>query len=337
MTGEKKNARNPVPLFGDRLDRTVRERKSVVAAGIDPTLTALPPDLAARALAGPDGLHSALSDFCLGLVIAVGDVVAAVKPNIAFFEAFGLDGLTIYKSVCLIAVDLGLLVIGDVKRGDIGSTAAAYASGLLDCPRPEIRRLAAIQDNDRFAREAGSLLGPHDALTLNPYLGSDSVKPFLEKGCDRGQGFFILVKTSNPSGAEMQDLRLDNGETVAERVAALTRDWGGAWIGESGLSSVGAVAGATHPSELGRYREMMPSAPFLVPGYGAQGGTAAGVVPAFRPDGSGAVVSASRSIIQAWKTENNPLDWQGAARRAAVAMNADLRSALWAAGKGDWL
>ncbi|MDR2392054.1 MAG: orotidine-5'-phosphate decarboxylase [Planctomycetota bacterium] len=337
MAGEKESAQDPVPLFGDRLDRTVRERKSVVAAGIDPTLAMLPPDLAELARSGPDGLHSALSDFCLGVVMAVGDLVAAVKPNIAFFEAFGLYGLTVYKSVCLAAADLGLLVIGDVKRGDIGSTAAAYASGLLDCPRPGIRRLAAIGDAGQFAREAGPLLGPHDALTLNPYLGSDSVKPFLEKGCDQGQGFFILVKTSNPSGADLQDLRLDSGETVAERVAALTRDWGGAWIGESGLSSVGAVVGATHPSELCRCREIMPSAPFLVPGYGAQGGTAADVVPAFRPDGSGAVISASRSILQAWKTENNPLDWQGAARRAAGAMNADLRSALRAAGKGEWL
>ena len=321
-------------VFGDRLDKAVRERKSVAMVGIDPTLALLPPQLAERAAESPSGLYAALSDFCLGMVAAVGDLVPAIKPNIAFFEAFGMHGLSVYKSVCLTAADIGLLVVGDVKRGDIGSTAAAYAEGLLDAPKVNLADLTAIPP-EKFQETVGVLIGPHDALTLNPYMGSDSTGPFIERGCARGQGFFVLVKTSNASSAELQDLRLAEGGTVAEHVARLVDEWGRDSIGETGLSAVGAVVGATHPEELGRYRELMPSTPFLVPGYGAQGGTAADIVGAFRSDGSGAIVNASRSILAAWKKEDNPEDWQGAARRAVIAMNNDLREALEAADKWD--
>ncbi len=318
--------------FGDRLTRAVREKKSVAVVGIDPTLALLPPDLASQAREGSAGLYTAVSDFCVGIVTAVADLVPAIKPNIAFFEAFGMHGLSIYKSICLTAINTGLLVIGDVKRGDIGSTAAAYAEGLLNAPRVDLQEIATLTP-EAFQQKVGVLMGPHDALTLNPYLGSDSIKPFLDIGLDNGQGFFVLVKTSNPSSSEVQDLRLESGGTVAEAVAGLVKDWGKASIGEEGLSSVGAVVGATHPAELGRYRELMPDTPFLVPGYGAQGGGAADVVAAFRKDGSGAVVNASRSILQAWKKDDTPDDWQGAARRAAMAMNGDLREALQQAGK----
>ncbi len=324
---------NTDTLFGDRLDAAIREKKSVAVIGIDPTLAMLPPDLARRAEEGASGLYAALSDFCLGIVAAVSDLVPAIKPNIAFFEAFGMHGLSIYKSVCLTAADMGLLVIGDVKRGDIGSTAAAYAQGLLDAPRAALADLSSLPP-EQFQDKVGVLIGPHDALTLNPYLGEDSILPFIERGRGRGQGFFVLVKTSNPSSAQVQDLRLESGETVAERVAGLAAGWGEGTVGKSGLSSVGAVVGATHPRELGRYRELMPNAPFLVPGYGAQGGTAADVTPAFRGDGSGAVVNASRSVLQAWKKADDAGEWQMAARQAVLDMNADLQNALRAAGKG---
>ncbi|MDR1611394.1 MAG: orotidine-5'-phosphate decarboxylase [Planctomycetota bacterium] len=321
-------------LFGDRLDRAVRDKRSVAVVGIDPTPALLPPEMAALAAAGEDGLVQALTDYCGGIIEAVCDLVPAVKPNIAFFEANGLAGLAIYKFVCLAAAGSGVLVIGDVKRGDIGSTAEAYSRGLLDCPRVDIPDLTAEeQEAGNLAARIGSLLGPHDALTLNPYLGSDSVLPFVRRGAARGQGFFVLVKTSNPSSAEMQDLVLAGGGTVAERCAGLAAAWGEGYVGNSGLSAVGAVVGATHPSELARYRALMPEAPFLVPGYGAQGGTAADVVPAFRADGSGAIVSASRSVLGAWKKEGGAADWRGAARRAAERMNADLRAALENAGK----
>lgn len=279
--------------FADRLSAACAAKKSVTVVGIDPTDAML-----------PEGV--CLEDFCLGIVDAVHDIVPAVKPNIAFFEAYGLDGLALYCRVCRAAADAGLLVIGDVKRGDIGSTAAAYARGLLSQP---------------------ARLGPHDALTLNPYLGADSIQPFMDLGLPQGQGFFVLVKTSNPSSAQLQDCRLADGRTVAEQTAELVRSWGEGCKGECGLSSVGAVVGATHPAELGRYRELMPDAVFLIPGYGAQGGTAAGIAPAFLPGMRGGVVNASRSILQAWKKENTQ-DYAAAARRAAQAMNADLAAAL---------
>ena len=320
-------------MFGDRLNQAVRERKSVAVVGIDPTPAMFPPSLAAMAQEGSRGLSSALSEFCLGIVEAVGGLVPAIKPNIAFFEAFGMLGAPIYKSVCLAADVAGALVIGDVKRGDIGSTAAAYATGLLGAHRINLAEVSDITDPDAFQEKVGFLPGPHDALTLNPYLGSDSIKPFFDQGLPNGQGFFILVKTSNPSSADIQDLKLESGGTVAEHVARLVAGWGEETKGKCGLSAVGAVVGATHASELARYRELMPDTPFLVPGYGAQGAGADDVVDAFRSDGSGALVNASRSILQAWKTENNPEDWKGAARRAAEAMNKDLKAALTRAGK----
>jgi orotidine-5'-phosphate decarboxylase len=289
--------------FGDRLAQAVSDKKSVAVIGIDPRLESLPPELAELPA------QEALTIFGCGIIDAVCDLVPAVKPNIAFFEAYGLPGLEAYNSICAHAKREKLLVIGDVKRGDIGSTAAAYAEGLL----------------------SPGGIGPHDCLTLNPYLGSDSLNPFLETGLPQGQGFFILVKTSNPSSAELQNLELKTGGTLAEAAARLVESLGKNNIGQSGLSSLGAVVGATHREELARYRELMPHAPFLIPGYGAQGGTAADVCDAFRADGSGALVNASRSVIFAWK--KNPGDWQEAARNETLRMNADLLSALRAAGK----
>lgn len=296
--------------FGDRLDKAVREKESVAVIGIDPRVANLPPALRAQAEQGGDNLTEAFAAFGQGIVDAVQEHVPAVKPNIAFFEAHGLPGLEAYNLICAHARRKGLLVIGDVKRGDIGSTASAYASGLL----------------------AGAL-GNHDALTLNPYLGTDSIKPFLDAASERDQGVFVLVKTSNPSSKELQDLKLASGETVAEAAAGLVAAWGSEDIGESGLSSVGAVVGATHPRELARYRELMPHAPFLVPGYGAQGGSADDVVGAFHDNGSGALVNASRSVIFAWQKDDSPDDWQEATRRAACTMNLDLLTALKCAGK----
>ncbi len=322
-------------LFGDRLDAAIREKKSVAVVGLDPTIAMLPPALAEKIETGVQGITAAFGEFCVGIINAVADIIPAVKPNIAFFEAFGMNGFPVYKSVCLAANSAGLLVIGDVKRGDIGTTAAAYAEGLLDARKVDLDQLSAIHNPEQFQKSVGFLLGPHDALTLNPYLGSDSIKPFSERGLIRGQGFFILVKTSNPSSSELQDLELASGGTVAEHVATLVDGWGRGSIGSAELSSIGAVVGATHPDELAGYRKIMPHTPFLVPGYGAQGAGAKDVVGAFREDGSGAIVNTSRAIMQAWKKENNPDDWRGAARRAALAMNDDLRKALQEAGKWD--
>jgi len=292
--------------FGDCLATAVKEKQSVAVVGIDPKLKSLPPMLQPKDNT-PEKIADAFAAFGIGIIDAVYDLVPAVKPNIAFFETHGPAGIAAYNRICAHACDKGLLVIGDVKRGDIGTTAAAYAEGLL-----------------------GGAIGPHDALTLNPYLGSDSINPFIET--DPSAGFFILVKTSNPSSAELQDLKLENGLTLAQSTAALVDKLGQSSIGDSGLSNVGAVVGATHPDELADYRARMPHAPLLVPGYGAQGGSADDVVGAFCKDGTGAIVNASRSVIFAWSKEDQPDDWQGASRRAAQAMNDDLLGALRRAG-----
>jgi orotidine-5'-phosphate decarboxylase len=311
--------------FGDRMARAVREKQSVAIIGIDPRIGLLPPTLREMAESGKSMINQAFTLFGIGIIEAVKDIVPAVKPNIAFFEAYGINGLIAYNAICTYARSAGLLVVGDIKRGDIGSTAAAYATGFLD-PATDVPA-------DKPEQPSLEKLGPHDCLTLNPYLGSDSLTPFLEKGRENGQGFFVLVKTSNPSSSELQDLELKSGGTLAEASARLVDRLGAGNVGASGLSDVGAVVGATHPDELARYREIMPAAPFLVPGYGAQGGSADDVVGAFRADGSGALVNASRSVIFAWMKDEAPKEWGEAARKATKAMNEDLLGALKKAGK----
>lgn len=307
--------------FGDRLLAAVKDKKSVAVVGIDPQLDLFPPELQ-EVVDDLGERQKALEIFGTGIIDAVADLVPAVKPNIAFYETFGLAGTAAYIAICAHALKKGLIVIGDVKRGDISSTAAAYAAGLLrPLPAPGARADNPFQ------------FGPHHAITINPYLGKDNVDPFLKAADPNGQGLFVLVKTSNPSSAEIQDLPLAAGGTVAEAVAKLVDGWGQGRVGASGLSSVGAVVGATHPQMLARFRELMPRAPLLLPGYGAQGGTAAGIMPAFLPDGGGAVVNASRSVIYAWRKAAPGTKWQDAARDAAAAMNADINGELAKCGK----
>lgn len=290
----------PAP-FADRLAEAIRRKESVVCVGLDPRPDRLP------AVFADTPQPAASVAFCKGVLEAVADVAVAVKPNIAFFEALGTLGVSAYAEVCAAAREKGLLVIGDVKRGDIGSTAEAYADALL------------------VDRPGG--VGPHDAVTVNPFLGSDGVRPFLERAEAGGKGVFLLVKTSNPSSAELQDLALADGGTPAEALARLVDEWGAAQVGESGWSSVGAVVGATHGGELARFRALMPRTPFLLPGYGAQGAGAEDVAGAFA-DGLGGVVNASRSILFAAR-EPDGSDYVVAARRAAEAMRDDLARVLF--------
>jgi orotidine-5'-phosphate decarboxylase len=290
--------------FAERLTRAVQERRSAVCVGLDPRPDRIeplfPPDVEPAASAAV---------FCKGIVEAISDIVPAVKPNIAFFEALGVPGIAAYAEVCAHAQQAGLLVIGDVKRGDIGSTAEAYATGLL---------------GPKGARDT---LAHHDAVTISPYLGSDGVEPFLTRAAAYHQGIFVLVRTSNPSSAELQGLRVEGDETLADAVAGLVHQWGEPYIGDSGLSPVGAVVGATHPQELSNLRKRMPNAPFLVPGYGAQGGGAQDVVAAFRADGTGALVNASRSVLYAFE-KTGTTDFGGAARQAAQEMSREITAAL---------
>jgi orotidine-5'-phosphate decarboxylase len=260
-----------VTHFSDRLADAVERKRSQLVVGLDPVPEQMPvPDLL---------------EFCCGIVDAVAEHAVAVKPQSAFFEAHGPEGVRAFFDACAYARGAGLLVIADVKRGDIGSTARAYAAAYA------------------FV----------DALTVNPYLGRDSLEPFVEVCRSRGTGLFCLVKTSNPGSGDVQDLELANGGLVWQRVAALVRELGEDLVGERGLSSVGAVVGATYPAEIAAARELLPRTPFLLPGIGAQGGAPADVRAAFAAGPAGGLVSASRSVIYA----SSGADWREAAAAEA--------------------
>lgn len=290
--------------FGDRLAAAVERKHSQLVVGLDPVLEQLPVELRGETSLDPADAAAAYARFCSGIVDAVAPSAVAVKPQSAFFEALGADGVRAFEEVCAYARAAGLLVIADVKRGDIGSTARAYAAAFVE-PRREAPPLA-------------------DAVTLNPYLGRDSVEPFLSACRRYGAGAFCLVKTSNPSGAEVQDATLSDGTRLWEHVAGLVRDWGEELVGERGLSAVGAVVGATYPREVAAARRLLPQAVLLLPGVGAQGGSPADVARAFTSGPASALVSASRSVVYAYRAVGG--DW----RSAAGAEAARLASEVWA-------
>jgi orotidine-5'-phosphate decarboxylase len=251
---------------------------------------------------------SACARFCCGLIDAVAPYVVAVKPQVACFEALGADGFAALERVCGYAREAGLLVVADGKRGDIGSTARAYATAFLE-PRP--------------AAEGG---GPPlaDALTVNTYLGLDSVEPFLQACRLHGAGLFCLVRTSNAGAADVQELTLSDGRRVWHQVAELVAEWGADLVGERGLSSVGAVVGATVPRAVAEARRLLPQSVLLLPGVGAQGATPADVARAFTSGPASALVTVSRSVIYAYR--GGDADW----RVAAAAEAARLRTDVWA-------
>ena len=278
-----------VTHFSDRLVDSVERKQSQLVVGLDPVLELLPDELQGEAPA------EALERFCCGVVDAVAPFAVAVKPQSAFFEAHGSEGVRACERVCTYARAAGLLVIADVKRGDIGSTARAYAAAFVE-PRGDAPPLA-------------------DAMTVNPYLGRDALEPFLDAARREGAGIFCLVKTSNPGGADVQDVVLNDGRRLWEHVAELVRELGEELIGDRGLSSLGAVVGATFPHEVARARELLPRAPFLLPGIGTQGGSPTELAAAFTAGAGSALVSASRSVIYACRTAGG--DWRAAAAAEA--------------------
>lgn len=291
--------------FADRLARAVEERRSQLVVGLDPRLELLPLEVRGDAHLGREAQAGAYERFCRGLIDAVCPYVVAVKPQIAFFEALGADGVRAFEEVCDYARTAGLLVVADAKRGDIGSTARAYASAYLE-PRESSPPLA-------------------DALTVSAYLGRDSLEPFVA-ACRRfGSGIFCLVKTSNAGGADVQDLILSDGSLVWQQVARLVAELGEGLVGECGLSSVGAVVGATFPRAVSEARRLLPQAVLLLPGVGAQGATPADVARAFTSGPASALVTVSRSVIYAYRFQGD--DW----RRAAAAEAARLRDEVWVA------
>jgi orotidine-5'-phosphate decarboxylase len=291
--------------FADRVAEAVDRKRSQIVLGLDPQAEHLPLELRGEALAGRAAAAAACTRFCSGLIDAVAPYVVGAKVQLAFFEALGADGMAAFEDVCEYARNAGLFVLADGKRSDIGSTARAYADAYLEQPEEGRPRV--------------------DALTINPYLGSDAVEPFLAACRRSGTGVFCLVKTSNGGSADVQELRLSDGRRVWHQVAELVADWGEDLVGERGLSNVGAVVGATYPRAIGEARKLMPQAILLLPGIGAQGATPADVARAFTSGPASALVPVSRSVIYAFRVDG--ADW----RKAAAAEAARLRKEVWAA------
>lgn len=296
--------------YADRLDAAIARLKNPCLVGLDPHVDALPEEFAV--VRDPSAPRAAKAEACAtflkGIIEVAAGRVPAVKPQSAFFEMYGADGAKAWEEVVAAARSAGLLVIGDVKRGDIDSTAKAYAKAFLEGSSPE---------------DQGSTC---DAITINPYLGADSVQPFLETCSRTGTGVYVLVRTSNKHSALFQD---HGTPLLHEKVALHVAEWGRQVMGTCGLSSIGAVVGATHPAELARLRSMMPTTPLLIPGYGAQGAGAKDVVGGFLPGGRGALVNSSRGILYAYKQPRYAgLHWKDAAREAIHDMVAEISGAL---------
>ncbi|MBM7556039.1 orotidine-5'-phosphate decarboxylase [Halanaerobacter jeridensis] len=303
--------------FADKLIKAVNQKESHACVGLDPRWGRIPEEIRNKAIAEQGetlvAVAEAIIEFNQGIIDAVAQYVPVVKPQIAFYEQYGHQGIRAFEETVAYAQEKGLLVISDAKRNDIGSTAKAYADGHLGTAN--VLEGLTVDLNT-------------DALTITPYLGCDGIKPFVNNCQKNDKGIFILVKTSNSSAHELQDIKAEDDELVFEKLADLVDEWGTEVVGEKGYSSIGAVVGATYPEEAEKLRNLMPHSYFLVPGYGAQGGGAEDVVPCFNEDGYGAVVNSSRGIIFAYEKEEYSADYKKAAQQAVINMNQDINTAL---------
>ncbi|MBR6273580.1 MAG: orotidine-5'-phosphate decarboxylase [Lachnospiraceae bacterium] len=307
----------------NKLVSEIKKKNAPIVVGLDPTMAMIPEHIQKKAFSmygeTIEGAAEAIWEFNKEIVDATYDLIPAVKPQIAMYEAFGVPGVLAFKNTVDYCKEKGLVVIGDVKRGDIGSTSAAYASGHLG--RVQIGNKLCTGFDEDFA-------------TVNPYLGTDGIKPFVDVCKAEKKGIFVLVKTSNPSSGEFQDKLIEDENGVKrplyEIVGEMVDKWGSDCMGDA-YSYVGAVVGATYP-EMGKIlRKIMPKAYILVPGYGAQGGKASDLKPYFNEDGLGAIVNSSRGIIAAWKNDKYkdrfaPENFAGASRQAVIDMLDDIRS-----------
>ena len=303
----------------NKLISNIRKTNAPIVVGLDPMLNYIPEHIQKKAFAEfgetLEGAAEAIWQYNKGIVDATFDLIPAVKPQIAMYEQFGIPGLIAYKKTVEYCKSKDLVVIGDIKRGDIGSTSAAYAVGHLGQVQVGSKKYAGFDE---------------DFATVNPYLGSDGVKPFMDVCKEEKKGIFVLVKTSNPSSGEFQD-RVIDGRPLYELVGEKVAQWGDELMGD-GYSYVGAVVGATYP-EMGKVlRKIMPKTFILVPGYGAQGGKGADLVHFFNEDGLGAIVNSSRGIIAAYKQEQyakfGAENFGDASRAAVETMIADIKGAL---------
>lgn len=294
----------------DRLIEKIVEKKNPTVAGLDPKLSYIPGYIKEEAFEKYgktlEGAAQAILIYNKGLIDALYDVVPAVKPQAAYYEMYGWQGVKVLAETIAYAKNKGLFVITDGKRNDIGTTMEAYANAHLGTTDIE--------------GEAVKAFGT-DALTVNGYLGSDGILPVVKVCKEQDTGMFVLAKTSNPSSGELQNQLLEGSETVYLHIGKLCEEWGSELMGKYGYSGVGAVVGATYPDQLTELRKELPHTFFLVPGYGAQGGTADDIAGAFDSNGLGAVVNSSRGIMCAWQKENcAEKDYANAARREALKM-----------------
>ncbi len=303
----------------NQLMNEIKKKNAPVVVGLDPMMKYIPQYIQKKAFdtygETLEGASEAIWEYNKGIIDAIYDLVPAVKPQIAMYEQFGLEGLKAYKKTLDYAKEKGLIVIADVKRGDIGSTSEAYAVGHLGKVAVGSRTYAGFDA---------------DFATVNPYLGSDGIQPFIDVCRKEKKGIFVLVKTSNPSSGEFQD-RLIDGRPLYELVGEMVDQWGSSCMGDE-YSYVGAVVGATYP-EMGKVlRKLMPKTCILVPGYGAQGGTGKDLLPFFNPDGLGAIVNSSRGIIAAYQQEKyakfGETCYQDASRQAVLDMLSDINQAI---------
>lgn len=302
-----------------QLIEKIQKTKAPICVGLDPMLSYVPEHIVKKAFDAYgetlEGAAEAIWQYNKEIIDNTYDLIPAVKPQIAMYEQFGIEGLKVYDKTVKYCQEKGLVVIGDAKRGDIGSTSAAYATA----------HLGKVKVGNSICSAFNT-----DFLTVNPYLGTDGVKPFVDVCNAENRGIFVLVKTSNPSSGEFQD-RLIDGKPLYEHVAAKVVEWGEASM-DGAYSNVGAVVGATYPEMSAILRKLMPKTYFLVPGYGAQGGTAKDLKNCFNEDGLGAVVNSSRGIIAAYRQEKyakfGAEHFAEASRQAVIDMVADINSVL---------
>ncbi len=298
----------------DRLIEAIAEKQNPTVAGLDPKLSYIPENIRQEAFEkygkNLDGAAAAILAYNKGLIDALYDIVPAIKPQCAYYEMYGWQGMKTLQETIAYAKEKGMFVITDGKRNDIGTTMEAYAAahlGITDVDGEEIEAFGG------------------DALTVNGYLGSDGVLPVVNVCKKQDKGMFVLVKTSNKSSGEIQNQELTGGETLYYTMGMMCEQWGEELPGKYGYSGVGAVVGATYPAQLKELRECLPKTFFLVPGYGAQGGGAKDVLPAFDKNGLGAVVNSSRGILCAWQKEGcDPAQYAQAARREAIRMRDEI-------------
>ena len=297
----------------DRLIEKIKSTDNPSVAGIDTSFDYLPENVKSKCFSLSDAA-AAIVDFNAELIENLYKIVPAVKVQVAYYEMYGVEGMAAFKKTLEMAKERGLIVISDVKRNDIGSTATCYSNAYIGGVNVGGKRFTAFES---------------DFITVNAYLGEDGIKPFVNGCKENNKGIFALVKTSNPSSGQLQDRVFESGETLYESVAALVEKWGEPLVGKYGYTDVGAVVGATHPKQAERLRKIMPHTFFLVPGYGAQGGTAEDLTVCFDEKGLGAIVNSSRGIICAYKNEKyRGLSVGKAAAAAAEDMREDINKAL---------